>query len=415
MFTTLSKDADVIVVGGGIGGLANALALTKAGHTVRVLERAPEFAEVGAGLQMAPNATRILREWGLLDQVVSAGVVPRRLVFKDAIDGRELTHVDLGEGFVEEFDAPYVVIHRSDLLTILADACRAAGVELVSDTAVHDVILEPDSATALTTTGDHRGDVVLAADGLRSTLRGRFSDDEPVASGYVAYRGAFPVSEVDVELDENALHDVVVYLGASCHLVQYALRNGEMFNTVAVFESPAYLRGETEWGGPEELDQVFAGACADVRRGLTSLWRTRSWPMYDRVPIPTWVDGRLALTGDAAHPMLQYLAQGACQAIEDAHCLASEAAAQASQGGLDWDVALKEYETLRTERTARVQRTARVWGEMWHVGGVARILRNELFSRHEPTDYTPATWLYGVGNTSDQDTEAVPAESGDGC
>lgn len=394
--TTRDKDADVVVVGGGIGGLANALALTRAGHRIRVLERAPAFAEVGAGLQMAPNATRVLREWGLLDRVVAAGVVPRRLVFKDAVDGRELTHVDLGPAFVERFGAPYVVIHRSDLLSILADACYAAGVEMVTSTTVDDVVLGPGSATALSSTGEHRGDVVLAADGLRSRLRSRFSDDEPVCSGYVAYRGAFPVEDVDLSHDEGALEDVVVYLGAGCHLVQYPLRRGEMFNTVAVFESPGYHRGEADWGGPDELDAVFADACPEVRRGIRSLWRDRRWPMYDRVPIPTWVDGRLALTGDAAHPMLQYLAQGACQAIEDAHTLASHVESQQSLGEVDWDVALKDYESDRTGRTARVQTTARVWGEMWHVDGVARLMRNELFARHTPDDYSPAAWLYGA-------------------
>jgi salicylate hydroxylase len=383
--------AGVAVVGGGIGGLANAYALARLGHRVRVLERAAEFAEVGAGLQMAPNATRILREWGLLDRVIEEGVTPRRLVFRDALTGEELTSLDVGEQFKQRYGAPYVVIHRSDLLQILVDVCREAGVELVPDTGVEDV--EPGASGAVVVTADGRlsADVVLAADGLRSTLRRRFSDDEPVASGYVAYRGAFPVSELSTTLDERAFEEVVVYLGPGCHLVQYPLRRGEIFNTVAVFESPGYQRGATDWGDPEELDEVFAGACEPVRRGLASLWRDRRWPMYDRVPIPTWVDGRLALTGDAAHPMLQYLAQGACQAIEDAHCLAAEMAACG-----DWDKALGSYEHTRTERTARVQTTARVWGDIWHVDGVARLLRNALFTDRALDDYRYVDWLYGV-------------------
>jgi salicylate hydroxylase len=394
--TNNGKVADVVVVGGGIGGLANAFALAAGGHQVRVLERAPEFTEVGAGLQMAPNATRILREWGLLDEVLEAGVQPRRLVFKDAVDGTELSYLDLGAEFQQRYGAPYVVIHRSDLLRILADACERAGVELQPDTTVVDVESAEHGAVIFTADGEQRADLVLAADGLRSTLRGKLSADEPVPSGYVAYRGAFPLSEIDVELDEDALQDVVVYLGAGCHLVQYPLRRGEMFNTVAVFESPAYLRGEEDWGGPEELEEVFAGCCDEVRRGLASLWRTRRWQMFDREPIPAWVDGRLALTGDAAHPMLQYLAQGACQAIEDAHCLSSEVAKRATEDGTsDWDGALAGYEEVRTERTARVQTTARVWGEIWHVDGLARILRNALFRDREPGDYKHIDWLYG--------------------
>ncbi|MEU5722751.1 FAD-dependent monooxygenase [Micromonospora sp. NPDC047738] len=385
----------ITIVGGGIGGLANAYALATAGHTVRVLERAAEFAEVGAGLQMAPNATRILRQWGLLDAVLERGVVPRRLVFRDAVDGAELTHLDLGADFIERYGAPYVVIHRSDLLDILMQACRRVGVELLPNTRVDDVITSADAAVVVSGAGEFTTDLALAADGLRSTLRGKLSDDQPIASGYVAYRGAFPLSEIDVELDQDALQDVVVYLGPGCHLVQYALRGGDMFNTVAVFKSAAYDRGEEDWGNPDELESAFSGMCPDVRRGLRSLWRTRKWPMYDRSPIPTWVDGRLALTGDAAHPMLQYLAQGACQAIEDAHTLATEAAKTEAAGGLDWDGALRAYQTVRTERTARVQTTARVWGDIWHVDGVARLLRNELFRDRAPNDYKHIDWLYG--------------------
>jgi 2-polyprenyl-6-methoxyphenol hydroxylase-like FAD-dependent oxidoreductase len=389
-----TADAEIVVVGGGIGGLANAYALATAGHAVRVLERADDFAEVGAGLQMAPNATRILREWGLLDQVVDVGVLPRRLVFRDALTGEELTRLDLGADFQERYGAPYVVIHRSDLLNILVEACRAAGVELVPGTAVDDVVTDAAGAVVHTAGRRQGAELVLAADGLRSTLRRRFSDDEPVCSGYVAYRGAFPVSELTLELDERSFEEVVVYLGPGCHLVQYPLRRGEIFNTVAVFESPAYARGEADWGGPEELDQVFANACEPVRRGLASLWRDRRWAMYDRLPIRTWVDGRLALTGDAAHPMLQYLAQGACQAIEDAHCLATEAAKAQGAGGTDWDAALAAYQEARTGRTARVQTTARVWGDIWHVDGVARLMRNELFA-HRASDDTYLDWLYG--------------------
>lgn len=387
---------DIVVVGGGIGGLSNALALTHAGHRVRVLERAPEFTEVGAGLQMAPNATRILREWGLLDRVIEEGVTPKRLMMRDALTGDELTHLDLGETFLARYGAPYVVIHRSDLLQILFDACQEAGVELVANTQVDDV--ETDGTQAVVHVGDQRltADLVVAADGLRSTLRRKLSDDEPIGQGYVAYRGAFPVSELNVELEAQAFEEVVVYVGPGRHLVQYALRRGEVFNTVAVFRSPGYERGEEDWGNPEELEAAFADSCEPVRRGLASLWRMRRWPMYDRLPIPTWVAGRLALTGDAAHPMLQYLAQGACQAIEDAHCLATQAAKSATDGGPDWDRALQGYQQLRTVRTAEVQRRARIWGQIWHVDGLARTLRNELFIRRDPDDFRDIDWLYAV-------------------
>jgi salicylate hydroxylase len=391
--STNDRDADVIVVGGGIGGLANAYALASMGQRVRVLERSEKFAEVGAGLQMAPNATRILREWGLLDEVIAAGAVPRRLVFRDAIDGKELTHLDLGDRFQSRYGAPYVVLHRSDLLDILRRACERAGVELVTGAQVDDATVSADSVMVTTGETAHHGDVLLAADGLRSGLRSRLSKDEPIASGYVAYRGAVSIDQLE-DRDGLALDDVVVYLGPGCHLVQYPLRGGAMFNQVAVFQSPAYLRGDAEFGTPEELDAAFAGCCARVQRGLAYLWRDRRWPMYDRLPIENWIDGRLALTGDAAHPMLQYLAQGACQAIEDAHVLAEHTAKTTAAGELNWDLALAAFEQDRSVRTGRVQSTARIWGELWHVDGFARLLRNALLADRDPDDYRHIDWLY---------------------
>jgi salicylate hydroxylase len=387
-------DTDVVVVGGGIGGLGTALALTRAGVRVRVLEQAPRFGEVGAGLQIAPNATRVLRSWGVLEQVVAQGVLPERLVMRDAVDGRELTHLDLADT-ARRYGAPYVVIHRSDLHAILLEACREAGVELVTDAAVTDVELGPDHAVALSEGRCDSGRIVLAADGLGSRLRGRLSADEPVSSAYVAYRGALPLADLP-DTSGLSLDDVVVYIGPSCHLVQYPLRRGEMFNQVAVFRSPRALAGQQEWGTPDELDDAFAGTCDAVRAALSNLWRDRWWRMYDREPIGNWVDGRLVLTGDAAHPMLQYLAQGACQALEDADCLAGQVCEQVGADALDWDRALRGYAELRTVRTARVQRTARHWGELWHCDGLVRSVRNALLIDRDPADYRYIDWLYGT-------------------
>jgi salicylate hydroxylase len=398
---------DVVVVGGGIGGLASALALTRAGAAVRVLEQASRFGEVGAGLQMAPNATRILRSWGLLDEVVARGVLPRRLVMRDAVDGRELSHLDLAD-VDRRYGAPYVVIHRSDLHAILVRACRAAGVDLVTDAVVTEVELGDGQAVAVSTGRRDAGALVLAADGLNSALRGRLSGDDPVSSAYVAYRGAVPTENI-ADTADLALDDVVFYVGPHCHLVQYPLRRGEIFNQVAVFRSPRALAGEPDWGTPDELDAAFAGTCDLVRAALPNLWRDRWWRMFDREPITNWVDGRLALTGDAAHPMLQYLAQGACQALEDADCLAGMVGkhgggtvgkheggtAGGTAGGTDWDGALRGYAEVRTVRTARVQRTARDWGELWHCDGLFRSVRNAMLADRDPGDYRYIDWLYG--------------------
>jgi salicylate hydroxylase len=387
---------DVVVVGGGIGGLGSALALTRAGLRVRVLEQASRFGEVGAGLQMAPNATRILRTWGLLDEVVARGVLPRRLVMRDAVDGRELSHLDLAD-VDRRYGAPYVVIHRSDLHSILVEACRAAGVDLVTDAEVTDVAQVEDAgggAVAISAGRRDAASVVLAADGLNSTLRPRLSTDEPVSSAYVAYRGAVPLAELDDTAD-LALEDVVFYVGPHCHLVQYPLRRGEIFNQVAVFRSPKALAGEPDWGTPDELDRAFAGTCERVRMALPNLWRDRWWRMFDREPIDNWVSGRLALTGDAAHPMLQYLAQGACQALEDADCLAAMVGKHAGPDVVDWPAALHGYAEVRTVRTARVQRTARDWGELWHCDGLFRAVRNAMLLDRDAGDYRHIDWLYG--------------------
>jgi 3-hydroxybenzoate 6-monooxygenase len=387
-------DPDVVVVGGGIGGLASALALTRTGRRVRVLEQAPRFGEVGAGLQMAPNATRILRGWGLLDEVIARGVVPRRLVMRDAVDGARLSYLDLADAG-RRYGAPYVVIHRSDLHAILVEACRAAGVDLVTDTAVTDVDIHADQATAVSEGRRDTGRLLIAADGLNSRLRGLLSDDEPVSSAYVAYRGAVPLDDI-ADTSELALDDVTFYVGPHCHLVQYPLRGGEMFNQVAVFRSSRALAGEEDWGTPDELDAAFAGTCDTVRNALPNLWRDRWWRMYDREPITTWVDRRLVLTGDAAHPMLQYLAQGACQALEDADCLATLVTKHdGGPEGADWDAALRDYTETRTARTARVQRTARAWGELWHCDGLFRTVRNALLHDRDPGDYRYVDWLYG--------------------
>jgi salicylate hydroxylase len=168
-----------------------------------------------------------------------------------------------------------------------------------------------------------------------------------------------------------------------------------MFNQVAVFESPKALSGEEDWGTPDELDAAFEETCDNVRGGLPLMWRDRWWRMYDRDPISNWVQGRVALTGDAAHPPLPYLAQGAVMAIEDAWVLAEHVGAQLSQDRLDWDAALAAYNAVRPQHCERVLTTARAWGELWHHTGEKRLWRNEVMRSRDVQDYSFVDWLYG--------------------
>lgn len=398
---------DFLIVGGGIGGLATALALRRIGRQVRVLERAPVFSEVGAGIQLAPNATRLLRSWGLLDLVLAAGTRPRRIVMSDAMTGEDLTSMDLGAEFLARYGAPYVVLHRSDLLQSLLDACRAEGVLLENDRYVTDATSDAEGVTVDVAGGlRYRAAVVIAADGLHSTLRKHLALDEPIASGYVAYRGALPISEVSRHAN---LRDVQLYIGPGMHLVQYPVRRGQMYNQVAVFRSDQYLAGDEDWGTVEELHRKFDGTCEQVKISVESLWTDQRWPMYDREPIGNWVSGRIVLLGDAAHPMLQYLAQGACQAFEDAAALAAAVSRFAPSTPLDpeeLDMALSAYQDARLPRTARVQRNARLWGDIWHTDGIGVLLRNVLLSRRTSTEFHESDWLFAdVLNPEDPASE----------
>ncbi|MFF0110670.1 FAD-dependent oxidoreductase [Streptomyces hirsutus] len=388
---------DIIIVGGGIGGLSTAFALAREGLRVRVLERAPEFGEVGAGLQIAPNCTRILDEYGLLDEAKELGVVPENMVMRDALDSRELVRLDLGD-LERRYGFPYMVIHRSDLHGLFLKACREAGVDLVTDQTVVDYE-NTDGGARITLADGHTEEapLVIAADGLRSVARQKLIGDDVVSSDYVAYRAAVPIEQVrDNGIAEK---DVTVYVGPRCHFVQYALRGGDMFNQVAVFQSPKALAGQEDWGTPDELDAAFEGTCETVGKGIPLMWRDRWWQMMDRDPIDTWVHGRIVLLGDAAHPPLQYMAQGAIMAIEDGWVLARHVSRLRAEGAapsaVDWDAALAAYEAVRVEHCRRILTTARAWGELWHLDGTERLQRNAIMRGVDPAEYAFTDWVYG--------------------
>ncbi|MEW2623721.1 FAD-dependent oxidoreductase [Streptomyces sp. NPDC048106] len=405
---TSAGQPDVLVVGGGIGGLSTAYALSRQGLRVRVLEQAPEYGEVGAGLQIAPNCTRILAEYGLLDEAKSLGVVPENMVMRDALDSQVLTRLDLRD-LERRYGFPYMVIHRSDLHGIFLRACERAGVELLNNQVVVGYENTAGGARVLLKDGRvESAPLVVAADGLHSVARRQLIGDDVVSSSYVAYRAAVPMEQVkDNGIAEK---DVTVYVGPHRHFVQYALRGGEMFNQVAVFESPKAIAGQEDWGTPDELDAAFEGSCDTVDKGIPLMWRDRWWRMFDRDPIETWVHGRIVLLGDAAHPPLQYMAQGAIMAIEDGWVLARHYArlAEAAPAGAEpeWDGALAAYEAVRVEHCRRVQTTARAWGELWHLDGEARLRRNAIMRARDTYDYAFTDWVYGpTALTPDEEPE----------
>lgn len=398
---------DVLVVGGGMAGLAAAFTLTENGAAVTLVEQAPEFGEVGAGLQLGPNSTRLLDRWGMLDEVIDVGVLPEHVVFRDALDGTRLLEQDVRGEFAEAYGAPYVVVHRSDLHRVLLERCRSAGVTLLNDVTIDSVVTRDGIATATASDGrTFTAGAVIAADGLKSHLRTQVSDDEPVSSAFVAYRGTVPTAEVS---DEQRIDDVLVFFGPHCHMVQYPLRGGELLNTVAVFRSRSFERGIEQSPGLEELQEAYEGCVPHVQESLKHLWHGVRWPMFDREPIERWIDGRMLLVGDAAHPMLQYLAQGANQALEDAAALESLTQGRVfTDAGIDasaWDGVFEDFVRIRQPRTARVQRTARVWGESWHVSGLPRLLRNMLFQATEGHVQRHTDWVYG--NVLEDDLAAV--------
>lgn len=378
-----------LIAGGGIGGLASALAMSRTGRRVHVVERAAEFGEIGAGLQLAPNATRVLARLGVLDEIKRHAVFPSRLVWMDALRQEKITEIDLGEPFLERYGYPYLVMHRSDLLQVLLEACQKS--DLITLEASREVVAVktlPDAALAVCADGSVlEADVLIGADGLRSRVRGIISDDQPVCAEYVAYRGTLPMSEMSTHA---GLDNVVMWVGPDMHFVQYPVRRGELYNQVAVFRSSRYRPDSDDWGTVEEFDAHFSQCCEYVKSCAKLMWRDRRWPMYDREPILTWTLGRVALLGDAAHAMLQYIAQGACQAIEDADCLADNLAV-----GDDVQQALVRYERLRSYQAARVQITARAMGRFFHQQGVPAIVRNAMMAQRSPTDYSMIDWLYG--------------------
>ncbi len=386
------KDQPVIIVGGGIGGLSAALALHRKGIPSQVVEQAPEFKEIGAGIQLGPNVFRMFEVLGLTAAVNVLAVFPNNLIMLDSVTGEEVTRIPLGDAFRKKFAYPYALIHRADLHKVLLAACQKS--PLIRLDAAQKIVAVDDTGDGIVARAesgkDYRGAALIGADGLWSTIRQMVvGDGKPNVAGHITYRAVLPTSEMP---EQWRWRDMVLWAGEKVHLVHYPLRTGEVFNLVAVFHSNRYEEGWDSYGDPAELHERFAKTCAPVRTLLNKIESWRMWVLCDRPPIKDWSKGRITLLGDAAHPMLQYLAQGAGMSIEDAVCLADRVVA----AGGDYAAAFRAYQQARYLRTGRVQIIARVYGEFYHAAGVAKELRNMMLSSRSAEDAMDGmAWLYG--------------------
>ncbi len=393
----------VLVAGGGIGGLAAALALVRQGFDVKVLEQAPKIGEIGAGIQLGPNAFHAFDALGVGDKARARAVYTDCMVMHDAMDEHEIARIPTGEAFRQRFGNPYAVIHRVDVHRSLLEGAQETGrVEFLTNTRVERIEQDGVGVNAGVTVccvngqtrQTHRSQALIGADGGKSVVRQQYVNDPPRITGHVVYRAVIDKKDFPKNLQWNAAS---IWVGPNCHLVHYPLRGGEQYNVVVTFHS----RDQEQWGvtdgSKEEVQSYFQGICPKARQliDLPKTWKR--WATADREPIGTWVFGRATLLGDAAHPTTQYMAQGACMALEDGVTLGEALRVQ----GNDWDKALALYQRSRVARTARIVLSGREMGRIYHAKGVERLVRNDLWRGRTPERFYDAMeWLYGwnVGN-----------------
>jgi 3-hydroxybenzoate 6-monooxygenase len=385
------RDDPILVVGGGLGGAAVALALGRKGYRVRVLEQAPEFGVIGYGIQLGPNVFGMFDRLGVSEPVLAKSLIPNAVLMIDSVDAGVIARIPTGGSFVERFKHPYIVIHRVDLHGVLLDACKALpNIELVPSCSV--AAYDDLGDRVRIRTEDNRtleGSALIGADGLRSAIRTQMlREGEPRTVGYVAHRTIVPMAEVHADVYRE---EVVLWSGPGFHIVHYPLRAGSLFNIVAVFRTSTYSDRGNARQYRAELDHTYRDSHPAMKALLAMMDLERRWTISDRDPIRHWSQGRVTLLGDAAHPTLQSLAQGACMAIEDAVCLA-----QMLEVSDDVVTAFRRYETARYLRTARVQYESRyLWDNCYHLDGIEReVMRQSWADRTEQDMFQCLAWLY---------------------
>jgi len=387
----MNQKLPIIVAGGGIGGLAAALALVRRGFTVKVLEQAPEIGEIGAGIQLGPNAFHAFDALGVGEKARGRAVYTDEMVMHDALDETLVGRIPTGAAFRKRFGNPYAVIHRVDVHRSLLEGAQETGrVDFLTSTHVERIEQDDAGVTVIDQHGTaHRGRALIGADGVKSVVRAQYVNDPPRVTGHVVYRAVIDRNDFPQDLQWNAAS---IWVGPNCHLVHYPLRGGEQYNVVVTFHS----RVKEEWGvtegSPEEVQSYFQGICPKARRLIDLPRSWKRWATADREPIGRWSFGRVTLLGDAAHPTTQYMAQGACMALEDAVTLGE--ALRVS--GNDFARAFDLYQRSRVARTARIVLSSREMGRIYHAKGVERLVRNELWKgRSAERFYDAMEWLYG--------------------
>jgi 2-polyprenyl-6-methoxyphenol hydroxylase-like FAD-dependent oxidoreductase len=392
MASTDGGTSPFLIAGGGIGGLVTAYALARQGFPVRLFEQSSEFREVGAGIQLGPNIFRVLEKIGLKEEVLADAHRPPAQEMRDALTGKLITRIPLDDLFFQRFGQPYAVTHRADIHGAFLKACQGSNlITLETSRRIDGYEDHGDHVSVALNNGETAsGRALIGCDGMWSKVRERVvGDGKPRVSGHIAYRGVLRRDEVP---DDLWRPDVVLWAGPRTHFVHYPLRRGELYNLVAVFHSDHYEEGWDAEGSKDLLWQHFQGQRPEVLRMLERINTWRMWVLCDREPVKNWSAGNVTLLGDAAHPMLQYLAQGACMATEDAVVLADKVKAKPE----DLPAAFQAYQQDRYLRTGRVQIMARVYGEFYHARGVAAELRDlALGGRTPQQSYDGIAWLYG--------------------
>jgi 3-hydroxybenzoate 6-monooxygenase len=383
--------APVIVVGGGIGGLGACLALSQLDLKVICVEQSAEIGEIGAGIQLGPNAFTATDALGAGERLRARAVYADRMVMMDAIDESEVATIPTGEAFRARFGNPYAVIHRADIhLSIYEQVALANNVEFHTSSRIEQIEIAPGRVRVVDQHGTaYEGAALIGADGVKSVVRQRLIGDPHRVSGHVVYRGVVARDDMPEDLRWNA---AAIWVGPNCHVVHYPLRGGEQYNLVVTFHS----REREEWGvregSQDEVLSYFSGIGARPRQLLYKPTSWKRWATADRDPVEHWGSGPATLLGDAAHPMLQYMAQGAAMALEDAVTLRE--AIRASD--FDLQAGFRLYESKRVVRTARVVYSSREMGRIYHAQGVERLVRNSLW-KDRPAErfYDALEWLYG--------------------